>query len=40
MEKFLKALGRVLVYVIYIIVVIVIIGVIRWIFKVLTDRTD
>ncbi len=38
MEKFLKALGRVLVYVVYIIVVIVIIGIIRWIFKAVTDK--
>lgn len=38
MKKFLKALGGVLVYVVYIIVVIVIIGIIRWIFKTVTNK--
>ena len=33
MEKFLKALGKVLVIVVYIIVVVVIIGLIRWVWK-------
>lgn len=40
MKKFLKALGKVLVYVLYILVVLVIIGIIRWIFKALTHRSD
>lgn len=38
MEKFLKALGRILVYALYVIVVLVLIGIVRWIFKALTNR--
>lgn len=40
MEKFMKALGKILVYVIYAIVVIAIIGIIRWTFKAFTNRSD
>lgn len=40
MKKFLKALGRILVYVLYIIVVAVIIGIVRWIWKLLMHQYD
>lgn len=38
MEKFLKALGRILVYALYVIVVLIIIVIVRWIFKALTHH--
>lgn len=40
MEKFLKALGRILVYVLYIIVVLIIIGIVRWLWKLVTHQYD
>lgn len=39
MEKFLKVLGRILVYVVYAIVVIIVIGLVRWAFKALTNKS-
>lgn len=33
MKKFLKAVGRVLLYALYVIVVLILIGILRWLFK-------
>lgn len=40
MEKFLKALGKVLIVALYVIVVVVVIGVIRWLWKLITGGYD